>query len=241
MQSNFYVGMSGQIAIEKRLQSVANNIANLNTAGFRGDGVTFSTVLSNTGDQEVAFSSRGTDYISRRPGELSKTDNMLDVAVLGDGFLSVKTPAGTVYTRDGRMKMDPSGELKSLNGYPVLDAGGTGILLDPDAGPPAIAPDGMISQGGRQIGALGLFSLDPNAKLTRASNSGVIPDLPATPVLDFTSNGVMQGFVENSNVNPVLELAKLITIQHALENVTQMNQSAESSLGDAIKTLGATS
>ena len=69
----------------------------------------------------------------------------------------------------------------------------------------------------------------------------MIPDLPATPVLDFTSNGVMQGFVENSNVNPVLELAKLITIQHALDNVTQMNQSVDTSLGDAIKSLGATS
>ena len=241
MQSSFYVGMSGQIAIEKRLQSVATNIANINTAGYRADGVTFSTVLSNTGDTPVAFASGGADYISRRNGEITKTDNTLDVAVKGDGFFAVKAPAGIVYTRDGRMKMAPSGELTSLNGYPMLDAGGTGILLDPDGGPPMIAPDGMISQGGRQIGAIGLFNIDPDANLTRAANSGVIPDKPATPVLDFSNNGVLQGFVEGSNINPVLELAKLISIQHALDSVSQLNSTAETSIGDAIKTLGSSS
>ena len=241
MQSNFYVGLSGQIAIEKRLQSVANNIANLNTVGYRGDGVNFSTILSNAGDRPVAFSSEGADYISRREGELTKTDNTLDVAVRGEGFMAVKTPSGIVYTRDGRMKMAPTGELMSLNGYPVLDAGGTGILLNPDGGAPSIAPDGMISQGSSQIGAIGLFSIDPAAKLTRGSNSGVVPDIAPTPVLDFNSNGIQQGFVEQSNINPVLELAKLITIQHSLDSVSQLNSTAESSIGDAIKTLGGSS
>lgn len=241
MQSSFYVGMSGQIAVDKRLQSVATNIANANTAGYRADGVTFATVLSKTGEDPVAFSSRGADYISRRTGEMTKTDNPLDVAVQGDAWLGIKTPSGIAYTRDGRMKMAPTGELRTLTGNAVLDVGGSALLLDPDAGAPTIAADGMITQGGRQVGAIGLFSIDPQANLTRTGNSGVIPDQAATPVLDFTSNGVLQGFVEGSNVNPVLELSKLIAIQHALDGMTQMNQTAESSLGDAIKTLGGTS
>ncbi len=241
MQSSFYVGMSGQIAVDKRLQSVATNIANMNTAGYRADGVTFATVLSKTGEAPVAFSAGGADFISRRTGEMTKTDNPLDVAVQGDAFLGIKTPSGIAYTRDGRMKMAPTGELRTLTGNAVLDVGGTALLLDPDAGTPTIAADGMITQGGRQVGAIGLFSIDPQANLTRTSNSGVIPDRAATPVLDFTSNGVIQGFVEGSNVNPVLELSKLIAIQHALDGMTQMNQTAESSMGDAIKTLGGSS
>ena len=241
MQSSFYVGMSGQIAIDKRLQSVATNIANMNTAGYRADGVTFATVLSNTGDAPVAFSSGGADYISRRTGEMTKTDNPLDVAVQGDAWFGIKTPSGIAYTRDGRMKMAPD----RRDPHPQRLSGARRRRLGAAArsrrGPPTIAADGMITQGGRQVGAIGLFSIDPHAKLTRTSNSGVIPDQAATPVLDFTSNGVVQGFVEGSNINPVLELSKLIEIQHALDGMTQMNQTAEASLGDAIKTLGGTS
>ena len=241
MQSSFYVGMSGQMTIERRLSSVAQNIANMNTAGYRADGITFDTVLSQTGDTPVAFATQGADYIDRRSGELTKTDNPLDVAVQGDAWMAVKTPQGTAYTHDGRMKMSPTGQLLSVNNYPVLDAGGSGLILDPAAGPPVISADGMLTQNGSQVGAIGLFSIDPTAKLTRADNSGVIPDKPATPVLDFGSTGVVQGFVEGSNVNPVLEMAKLIEVQHALDGVTQANTTADSSLQEAIKALGSNS
>ena len=105
----------------------------------------------------VAFAGNGADYISRRTGAIVKTDNPLDVAVQGDAWLAIKTPAGVVYTRDGRMTIQESGELTTLNGYSVLDAGGAPILLDPSAGLPEISRDGMISQKGNQVGALGLY------------------------------------------------------------------------------------
>lgn len=241
MQSSFYVGMSGQIAIEKRLQTVANNVANMNTAGFRADGVRFETVLSQAGATPVSYVSEGDTFISRRAGDMTKTDNPLDIAIQGDGWFGIKTPTGIAYTRDGRLKMSASGEITTLNNYPVLDAGGSSLIVDPDAGPPTIAADGMMTQGGRQIGAVGLFGIDPAAQLTRTVNSGVIPSMAATPVLDFTANGMVQGYSEGSNVNPVLEMSKLIEIQHALDSVTQMNQTSDSSMQDAIKTLGGSS
>ena len=241
MQSNFYVGMSGQIAIEKRLQTIASNVANMNTAGYRADGVSFDTVLSNTGETPVAFSSAGTTYISRRAGEMTKTDNPLDVAPTGDTYFGIKTPSGVAYTHDGRLKMGPGGELTTLNNDAVLDAGGSAMLLDPSAGAPVISQDGMMTQNGRQIGAIGLFSIDPTAHLTRAGTSGVVPDKAATPVLDFTEAGMVQGFVEGSNVNPILEISKLIEIQHALDSITSANEAGDTSMQDAIKTLGSTS
>lgn len=240
MQSNFYVGLSGQMTVERRLTTIAQNIANMNTAGFRAEGVTFDTVLSEAGDTPVAFSDGGASYIDRSGGERTKTDNPLDVAVQGDAWFAVKTPQGVVYTHDGRMKMTPTGELRSVENYPVLDVGGTGLILDPAAGPPTISADGMMTQNGAQVGAIGLFAIDPEAHLTRGPNSGVIPDRAATPVLDFTSTGVLQGFVEGSNVNPVLEITKLISVQHALDGVTQANQTADTTLQDAIKALGST-
>ena len=241
MQSNFYVGMSGQLAIEKRLQTIASNVANMNTAGYRADGVTFDKVMSNTGEVPVSFATEGQTYISRSAGDLTKTDNPLDVAPQGDAWFAIKAPGGVVYTHDGRMKIGPGGELTTLTGNAILDAGGSAMLLDPSAGAPVIAQDGMITQAGRQVGAIGLFSIDPTAHLTRAENSGVIPDKAATPILDFTDAGVAQGFVEGSNVNPVLELSKLIEVQHSLDSMTSANQASDDSMQDAIKSLGSPS
>ena len=119
MQSNFYVGLSGQNRHREASAIRGQQHRQPEHGRVPGDGVNFSTILSNAGDRPVAFSSEGADYISRREGELTKTDNTLDVAVRGEGFMAVKTPSGIVYTRDGRMKMAPTGELMSLNGYPV--------------------------------------------------------------------------------------------------------------------------
>ena len=238
MQSSFYVGLSGQMTVERRLTTIAQNVAKMNTAGYKAEGVTFDTVLSQAGETPVAFSVDGADTIDRAGGDRTKTDNPLDVAVQGDAWFGVKTAQGTVYTHDGRMQMSPTGQLLTVNGDAVLDAGGSGLILDPAAGPPTIAADGMITQNGAQVGAIGLFAIDPAAKLTRAQGSAVIPDRAATPVLDFTATGMVQGFVEGSNVNPVLEITRLIAVQHSLDGVTEANTTADSTLQEAIKALG---
>jgi flagellar basal-body rod protein FlgF len=112
--------------------------------------VDFKTLVSRAGGTPVAYVSPGDTYISTRPGVPIKTDNPLDVAVQGAGWLALRTKAGiVVYTRDGRMQMQPGGELQSVNGYTVLDAGNGPIALDPLGGPATIAQDGMITQGSR--------------------------------------------------------------------------------------------
>ncbi|MBB4199379.1 flagellar basal-body rod protein FlgF [Rhodoblastus sphagnicola] len=241
MQSGLYVALSGQAALLKRLDTVAQNIANVNTAGYRSEEISFSTLLSRAGSTSVAFAVPGDSYISRKTGDISRTGDPLDLAVRGDGYFAIKTPDGVAYTRDGRLHMDANGSLLTVNNYPILDAGGSAVLLDGSAGPPIIASDGMISQGGRQVGAIGLFQLDPNARLSRADNSAVKSDRPASPVLDFNSNGVLQGMVEGSNVNPILELTHMITIQRNFESANNAIQSTESNFNDAIKTLGSPS
>ena len=241
MQSGPYVSLSAQLTLEKRLESLALNVANMNTVGYRAAGVSFHTYVSRSGDAPVAYATAGRDYITRTEGPLERTDNPLDVAVQGEGFLAIQTPGGTVYTRDGRQRMRPTGELESLAGHPILDAGGTPLILDPTAGPPVIGGDGMISQGGEQIGAIGLFQIAPGAKFTRYENSGVIPDKPATPILDFNTNGIVQGHVEGSNVNPILEMAKLITIERAFESISGGAEKNENTLKDALPILGGTS
>jgi flagellar basal-body rod protein FlgF len=241
MQSNFSVALSAQISLQKRLETIANNVANASTAGFRAEEVKFESLLSYASSTPVAFASAGQSYLSRASGEMVRTDNPLDVAVQGDAWLGIQTPAGPAYTRDGRMKMTPTGELQTLNGYAVLDAGGSPILLDPNAGPPRIARDGAISQNNRAVGALGLFKIDDKASLKRFDNSGVIPDRPATPAVEFSKIGMQQGFIERANVNPVMEMSKLIMVSRTFDAVSSSLKDSESSMQEAIRTLGATS
>jgi flagellar basal-body rod protein FlgF len=241
VQTNLYVSLSGQVALRKRLDTIAANVANMNTVGFRSSEVKFEALVEKAGSNNVAYSSTGVDYISRRNGGMIKTDNPLDVAIQGDGWFAIKTQGGTSYTRDGRLNLTETGTLQNVDGNPVLDAGGTPIVIDPTGGAPKIAADGMITQDGNQVGAIGLFRIDSQAKLSRSQFGGLVPDKPATPVLDFTANGVAQGFVENSNVNPVMEMTKLIMVQRAFDSVSNMVQASETSLQDAIKTLGGSS
>lgn len=241
MQSGLYVALSGQLALQRRLETIAQNVANASTAGYRAEQVKFESVLSQVPLEPVAFASTGLSYLSRMPGELIRTDSLLDVAVKGDAWLAIETPSGVVYTRDGRMRMTEAGDLQTITGYPVLDVGGAPILLNPDAGPPQVAHDGTITQNNQQIGALGLFRIDPEAVLTQAGGSGVIPDRPVEPILDFVRAGVAQGYIERANVNAVLEMTHLIMVSRAFDAVTNSLNDADSSLREAVRALGSRS
>lgn len=238
MQSAFYVSLSAQMSIDKRMETIANNIANATTPGYRAGGVSFETVLSKAGADPVAYASAGQDYVSRAVGDPQRTSDPFDVAVIGRAFFAIRTPDGTAYTRDGRMRMSESGELQTVSGYPILDAGNSAVVLDPTAGPPMISRDGMINQAGRQIGAIGLFQIDESAEVTRGPGSSLIPSTPAVAVLDFVRNGVEQGVIEGANVNPVQEMVKLIATSRAFDSVTTMSDQLDSSQRDAIRTLG---
>ncbi|MGI9385789.1 MAG: flagellar basal-body rod protein FlgF [Methyloligellaceae bacterium] len=238
MDTSLYVGLSGQIALQRRLDTIAGNVANAGTVGFRSEQVKFETLLNREEFEPITFASRGEIFTSTKSGEMVRTDNPLDVALTGNAWLAIDTSAGAVYTRDGRMQIDESGALQTLNGYAVLDVGGAPIQLNPNGGPLLIASDGMITQNGNQGGALGLFQIRDGAKLTRFDNSGVIPDTPAEPVLEFSRSGVAQGYVERSNVNPVLEMTRLIEVTRAFQAMSKAVEDTDGTFREAIRTLG---
>ena len=237
MQNGLYVALSAQVNLEKRLNAVANNVANLSTAGYRAEDTHFQALLAQASKGAIAFTSAGDTFISRRAGPVTKTDSPLDVAVQGDAWLSVGGTKGPVYTRDGRMTMDANGQLRNTSGQPMLDPGGSPLLLDPQAGPPTIGRDGSIYQGVNQVGSLGLFTIDAKARLTRAEANAVSPSVAAVPVQDFTRMGVIQGHIEGANVNPVMEMTKLITIQRAFESAATLTSETETSFSGAIRSL----
>ena len=237
MTTSLYVALSGQIGREKRLETIATNVANMNSAGYRATGVSFEARPAPASSGGAVYVDSGADYISRRAGALTRTENPFDIAVKGEAWLGIKSANGIAYTRDGRLRLSESGALETINGDAVLDVGGAPLSLDPSGGVVAIASDGMISQNGKQLGAIGLFSLAPDAHLTRAANASVIPDQPAAAVLDFSQNGIAQGYIEASNVDPIVEMTKLISLSREFDDINSMISQTEGSLGDAIKTL----
>ena len=114
MQSSMYVALSAQMALQRRLDTLANNVANTNTVGFRGDEMSFEELVSPPGTEPTSFVSKGETHISTKTGEITQTGNPLDVAVRGDAWLAIQTPSGVAYTRDGRMQMTKEGVLTTL-------------------------------------------------------------------------------------------------------------------------------
>lgn len=238
MQDGLYVALSSQVALEKRLNTIADNVANSSTVGFRATGVRFEDVVSGLDDKAVSFVSTGDTFLSTASGPLRETGNPFDFAIKGTAWFGMETPAGTVMTRDGRFTLTENGDLVTLEGHPVLDAGGAPIQLDPQNGPPTAGADGSLRQGDRLVGALGLFSFDPGANFVRYGNSGVVPAGEPEPLVDRLEAGVVQGFLEESNVNPMLEITRLVMVQRAFENGAALLRDTESSYDEAIKTLG---
>jgi len=244
VQSGLYVSLSSQMALERRLTTIADNMANLNTVGFRSTEVKFDEVLSKTQNDinaKIAFVNQGNDYLSTKNGELAQTGNALDFAIKGDAWFAIDTPAGQVLTRDGRFTMKETGELVSVRGYPVLDAGGAPIQLNRAGGVPAVGADGKIIQDDRQVATIGLFTADINKGFVRYDNSGVSMVDEPQPVVDNPEVSIMQGYLENSNVNGIGEMTQLIQVNRAFESISSLMRDSETSLSDAIKVLGGSS
>ena len=238
MESGLYVGLSGQLALQRRLDTIANNVANSTTAGFRAENVTFETVMSQTSRSSVAYSGTGEGTFSRHSGAIVQSNNPLDIAIHGDAYLAINVGSGPVYTRDGRMRVSTQGDLENMSGQQILDTGGGPIQVNPNRGPIMISRDGTITQRGERVGRIGLFNIPQAAKLVRHQGAALVPDVPAEPVVDFIKHGIAQGYVENANVNPVLEMTRLISVTRAFEAMTAASDQSDRKLTDAINALG---
>lgn len=233
-----YVALSAQVALERRLTTLADNVANMSTVGYRATEIKFNQLVAGLGQDSVAFVSSGDTYMSDKIGPMRETGNPFDFAIQGDAWFGIETPAGLVMTRDGRFTMLDTGQLVTQQGFPVVDAGGAPIQLDPNNGPPEAGRDGVLRQNGNLAGAIGLFNFSPGTNFQRYENSGIIPQGAPDPVVDRIDAGVTQGFLEESNVNPVLEMTRLIMVQRAFENAAAAIRQSETSVDQSIKALG---
>jgi flagellar basal-body rod protein FlgF len=238
MESSGYVALSAQLAIDKRLSTVANNVANAGTVGYRAAGVVFNALASPTESFETVFASVGKGNVNLASGGLKQTGNALDLAIKGEMFFGYQGTGGTYYSRDGRLTMLDSGELINPLGHPLVDGSGSPIAVKPDGGPLAIQANGTIIQDGKPVGQIGLFNLDLSNGFERAGSAGIVPK-QAPEAADIAEDGaVIQGYVEESNVDPVSEMVRLIQVTRAFEAATTLSGKIFDAESEAIKTLG---
>jgi len=230
VQNSLLVGLSRQVALGRELDVVANNIANINTTGYKADGSLFEEYLNTParGDQTLGRVSfvrdRGT-WHDLTQGPVEKTDNPLNVALDGQGFLVVQTPRGERYTRNGALQINGNGQLVTSEGNAVLGDSGP-IIFQPTDRQVQISADGTISvrEGTSKVdtlrGKLRVVAFD-NAQLLKEGSSTFKPaadNVQPRPV-DPKVTRVVQGSIEKSNVRGVVEMTRMIEITR---NYTQI-------------------
>ena len=214
MSNAIYASIARQDGLMKEMQVVANNLANASTTGYKSDRAVFAEYLVSTGSQSESLSIGGLagHAYQMEQGGLAFTGGQFDVAIEGDGFFVVETPNGPRLTRAGHFQPSSEGTLIDGSGNAVLGEGGNPITIPEDATQISISADGAISVNGELIDRLGVVSA--NGFLQRDSNTYF--SAPDGFVIGAAAT-IVQGALEQSNVSPVLEVARMIEVQRAYE------------------------
>ena len=237
MDSGYYAACAGLAAQTQALELVAHNLANLGTTGYRGQQMTFRSLLTGSGAVSLNplnaavndFGVLSGSRLDLTSGSLAPTGNPLDVAVAGKGFFEVQTAQGVLYTRNGSFHVNGFGQLMNSQGAAVL--GQQGPVTIPN-GNVAISSDGSISVDGNLVDKLQLAEFAPGTSLTAVGDATY--SAPAGTALPVTESSVSQGMLEGSNVGAMEGVVQLITVQRNAEMLSramsafdnQLNQTA---------------
>lgn len=235
MGNAILVGLSRQNALQRELDIVANNIANMNTTGYKADGAVFAEYL-NTGargdqfatpDRRVSFVQDRMTWHDMTAGGIQQTNNPLDVAIQGDAFLVVQTPRGERYTRNGALQINAQGELVTSAGDKVLGESGPIVFAVTDRDI-VINPDGTIRVREGRVdtgrGKLRLASFANPQRLRKDGSSTFMAPAGVTPEPPNNNVRIAQGAIERSNVRPVVEMTRMIELTRAYTEVAGILQ-----------------
>lgn len=245
MQNALLVGLSRQVALGRELDVIANNVANVTTTGFKARNTRFSEHLMpraradafRSPDQRLSFVVDAGTRLDLSAGAVERTGNALDAAIRGDAFFAVQTPAGERYTRNGAFQINAGGQLVTGDGKTVLGENGP-IAFTPQDSDVAIAPDGTVTTSGGERGRLKLVRFaDPGSLRNEGANlfASAAPPQPAG-----AEGRIESGALERSNVQPVLEMSRLIEVNRSytalstmVSRMDELRRSAIQRLADA--------
>jgi flagellar basal-body rod protein FlgF len=221
MAEGLYVGMTGAAAQAEKLDSVADNLANAQTPGFKAARAAFESFLPASGAKDKVYPAAVAAGTDLRPGNLTRTGNPLDLALEGEtSMLAVRQPGGEVaLTRAGRLSVDPQGRLLAA-GHPVLNRESQPILVPPGA-TPTLAADGRVFAGGDEVGQLGIFKVDgPVGRL----GAQLLTPGPGAKVEPVEGGKVRVGELELGNFSPLEATVQLVAAQRFYDTSMQALQ-----------------
>jgi len=253
MDNALLVGLSRQVVLSRELEVVANNLANINTTGYKSDSSIFEQFLMPEasaeafppGSRELAYVQDRATWHNFAPGPLRQTGNPLDVAIDGDAFLVVQTAAGQRYTRNGALQISSTGALVTNAGDPVLGIGGPIQFQNTDHDI-SIGEDGTITV--REGASATSDSVRGQLQLAQFANAGALQkqgsslfSSPAgvTPQPAPPNVRVVQGSVEQSNVSAVAEMARMVEITRTYEQIASVLQQENTERNTALDKLAA--
>ena len=241
MDNTLYISLSRQMTLRREMDVIANNIANADTTGFKVENLMVRTEPARPahmadGPNPVKFVLD--DGVARdfTQGSMQTTGGACDLAIEGKGFFKVDTPAGERFTRDGRLTLSPEGKLVTEAGDAVQGESGE-IVVDPAKGQVAIAQDGTVSQAGEKVGKVGVFLFDDRSVLAKDQGNLFKNTSNAQPNPD-TASRLHQGMLEGSNVNPILQITRMIEVSRAYESVVRTIENTADLSKRAVERLG---
>lgn len=222
------IALSRQAAQQRATDVIANNIANANTPGFKAERVQFSDWLARQstngvprGGRNVAFTQDRATWREQQAGTITRTGNTFDLALTSDGYFTVNTPSGPRLTRDGRFGLMPNGTVSDGAGNALLDNNGKPIVVSQTDTRISIAGDGTVSSENGQLGKVGVVKPADPMQLTAEGNTLF---RSASPTAAVASPGIVQGSIEDSNVQPILETTRMLEGLRQFQFISQFIQ-----------------
>lgn len=239
------IGLSRQVALARQMEVLANNVANINTTGFKAESLLFEEYVMPIaeysaapvpGDRDLSYTQDWATVHNFQPGAIVQTGNELDVALQGDGFIAILTPEGERWTRDGSLKINSTGLLVTDDGYQVMSEGGE-IRFEPNETDIRFNQDGSITTSAGLKGTLRIVEFDQPQQLAHEGGNLFSGGEP----LAAQSTQVMQGALERSNVSGVTEIANMIRVQRAYQSIASLLDQQNDLRRNAIRDLASLS
>jgi len=240
MENTLIVALARQDVLSRQMAAISNNLANVNTAGFKSESMVFREQVEKTGDNQTISLVHDVSYFRDvSEGPLANTGNPLDLAIRGDAYFAVKTADGERYTRHGVFQLDNKSQIVTSDGDPVLGTGGAPITIPPNAGNIIVARDGTVSADAVQIGRIELFRFENPAALSKVGNS--LYEAKGQAPQPARDSDIAQGMVESSNVNGVAEMTRMIETVRSYQAASQLVDMEHRRILEAINSLVAES
>jgi len=240
MESSSIIAMTRQDVLGRQLDVLANNISNMNTSGFKGEKVMFVEHLTRSRGGEsilgekVAYVRDIATLRDTRDGPIAETGNPLDVAIAGEGYLVVKTELGERYTRNGHFRLDEAGQLVTQSGDPVLSTNGQPFFFGPQDTEISISLDGTVSTNNGPLGKLRLISIENQQQMRQVGNNLFAAD---GDVEDVKDPRLVQNSLESSNIQPIMEMSRLINTQRSYDSVRKFIDREDERMRNMIRDL----